>query len=45
MKRPFSHRVRHALAHAFGDCDRCGHSIMYHAAFVGCLKCGCGEYE
>lgn len=28
----------------FGDCDRCGHSVAYHAPLVGCLKCDCEEF-
>jgi len=27
-----------------GDCDRCGHSAMYHVPFVGCVKCSCSEF-
>lgn len=27
-----------------GDC-RCGHSIIYHAVFVGCIKCDCDEFR
>jgi len=40
MKRPFSHFVLHAI----GDCT-CGHSIMYHAPLMGCIKCDCDEYR
>lgn len=42
MKRRF---LRRHHAHVFGDCDRCGHSAMYHAPFVGCLKCACDEFK
>jgi len=28
----------------FGDC-RCGHSIIYHIPFTGCLKCDCDEFR
>lgn len=28
-----------------GDCRRCGHSIMYHAPLIGCLKYSCGEFR
>lgn len=34
----------YALGGMFGDCDRCGHSILYHQLIVGCLKCSCSEY-
>jgi predicted nucleic-acid-binding Zn-ribbon protein len=27
-----------------GDCDNCGHSVMYHLPVVGCQKCDCEEY-
>lgn len=27
-----------------GDCDRCGHSGMYHVPLVGCIKCDCDEF-
>lgn len=27
-----------------GDCDRCGHSIIYHFPLVGCAKCDCDEF-
>jgi len=27
-----------------GDC-KCGHSLIYHAPFVGCLKCDCDEFR
>jgi hypothetical protein len=28
-----------------GDCDNCGHSVMYHLPLVGCQKCGCDEFK
>ena len=28
----------------FGDCDRCGHSLIYHLPVVGCTKCSCEEF-
>jgi predicted nucleic-acid-binding Zn-ribbon protein len=28
-----------------GDCDNCGHSVMYHLPIVGCQKCDCEEFE
>ncbi len=30
-----------------GDCDYCGHSIVYHAPLFGCTKwnCGCEEFH
>lgn len=30
---------------AFGDCDNCGHSLIYHLPLIGCTKCSCDEYE
>lgn len=30
---------------AAGDCGDCGHSIIYHAPFVGCIKCSCDEFH
>lgn len=27
-----------------GDCDDCGHSIIYHVPLVGCMKCDCDEF-
>ena len=30
---------------AFGDCNNCGHSIMYHVPIAGCMKCDCDEYH
>ena len=27
-----------------GDCDRCGHSVAYHAPLFGCMKCSCSEF-
>ncbi len=33
------------VKNAIGDCSYCGHSIVYHAPMVGCLKCSCDEYE
>lgn len=26
-----------------GDCDNCGHSIVYHVPLVGCVKCSYGD--
>lgn len=31
--------------HMVGDCARCGHSIIYHAVLIGCMKCSCEEFE
>ena len=31
--------------HMFGDCKRCGHSVMYHLPLAGCLKCDCDEFS
>lgn len=31
--------------HIFGDCDRCGHSIVYHVPLFGCGKCSCEEFR
>lgn len=28
-----------------GDCKECGHSIMYHVPFTGCIKCSCDEFS
>ena len=28
-----------------GDCDECGHSILYHVPIFGCLKCSCDEFR
>lgn len=28
-----------------GDCDDCGHSIIYHFPLFGCIKCSCDEYH
>lgn len=28
-----------------GDCDRCGHSVMYHVPLIGCAKCSCEEFR
>ncbi len=28
-----------------GDCDNCGHSIIYHFPLVGCAKCSCDEFS
>lgn len=28
-----------------GDCDNCGHSIMYHLPLAGCVKCSCEEFS
>lgn len=28
----------------FGDCDNCGHSVMYHVPLAGCIKCDCEEF-
>lgn len=28
-----------------GDCDDCGHSIIYHLPVVGCTKCDCEEFH
>ena len=36
--------VQRALSMA-GDCDFCGHSIIYHLPFVGCTKCSCEEFH
>lgn len=32
---------------ALGDCDYCGHSVIYHAPLFGCAKwnCGCEEFH
>lgn len=30
---------------AKGDCDECGHSILYHVPIFGCMKCGCDEFH
>lgn len=27
-----------------GDCDRCGHSALYHVPLAGCMKCDCDEF-
>lgn len=29
---------------AIGDCE-CGHSLIYHMPFVGCVKCDCDEFH
>lgn len=28
-----------------GDCDNCGHSVIYHFPLAGCVKCKCGEFR
>lgn len=30
-----------------GDCDYCGHSIIYHVPLFGCSQwgCGCDEFH
>jgi hypothetical protein len=33
------------IVRMFGDCDRCGHSIIYHLPFIGCEKCDCEEFS
>jgi len=35
----------HVCTNAFGDCDRCTHSIVYHLPLTGCTKCECDEYR
>jgi hypothetical protein len=28
-----------------GDCDQCGHSVVYHLPLAGCIKCDCDEFS
>lgn len=28
-----------------GDCENCGHSIVYHIPLIGCHKCDCDEFH
>jgi hypothetical protein len=37
--------LRKFILWALGDCDNCGHSVMYHLPIAGCTKCDCEEYE
>jgi hypothetical protein len=37
--------IRNLWRWMIGDCDNCGHGIMYHLPVVGCTKCDCDEYE
>jgi hypothetical protein len=34
----------HSALHVLGDCDYCGHSVIYHFPIFGCGKCSCSEF-
>lgn len=44
----FSPAPKGRIAHVhsvIGDCDRCGHSVIYHLPLAGCMKCDCDEFS
>lgn len=41
LRRLFRDRALHII----GDCDECGHSVIYHLPIVGCTKCDCDEFH
>lgn len=42
-------RLRRVFARKYagmmGDCEECGHSIIYHIPIVGCTRCSCDEFH